>query len=280
MRLRCLLFVPANRPERYAKALAAGGDGIIIDMEDAVSPTDKAKGREALLNYLAEVTADDRHRVAVRINSLATADGLRDMLALLDCKRLPAMLMLPKIGSAQEIAQVKALLGNRCPPLLALIETPAAIDGVAAIATSPGLAGLAFGGADYATATGCTMTWEGLAFARSRIVTAAAAANIAAIDVPCLDLDNTSGPVALKVECHKARELGFSGKLCIHPLQVPTVMVAFTPPADAIAQASEIVTAFEQAGGGVCEAAGKMVDAPVYLAAKRLLALSDEEGNR
>ena len=140
-----------------------------------------------------------------------------------------------------------------------------------AVASHPRVRALVLGGADLAADLGAALAWEPLLWARSRLVTAAAAAGIAAIDVPWLDLEDDGGCVA---EATAVRRLGFTGKLAIHPKHVDGVNAAFSPSAGDAGRAARIVAAAEAAGGAVCVVDGRMVDAPVVRAARRTLALA------
>ena len=276
--VRSLLFVPGNRPERFAKAAAGGADGIIIDLEDAVGPPDKDVAR-------AEVTAwlRTRHGVlrpgvlaCVRINSVFTEFGLKDMLALVEATRAghaPDVVVLPKVESAIEVQLAARHLkpASGAPPVLvALIESGAGLKAAVEIArAAPTLGALAFGGADLAADLRATLAWEPMLAHRSRLVQAAAMAGIGAIDVPWLDIADEAG---LATECARVRAMGFTGKLAIHPRQVEPVNTAFTPTAEEIEHARGVLAAFEAAAGGVCTYRGKMIDEPVVAGARRTLA--------
>ena len=207
--VRSWLFVPAVRPERFAKALGSGADAVIVDLEDAVPAPQK----------------DDARRHAL---SWRTAAGLRDVLALVDAGAAPEFVVVPKAESADELALLDAVLIGPCARtrLLPLVETARALEAAVAIAAAPRVAGLVLGGADLAADLGAEMSWEPLLAARARIVQAAATAGIAAIDVPHLALADAG---ALRDETERVRRLGFTGKLAIHPDQVATIHAAYAP---------------------------------------------------
>ena len=267
---RSLLFVPGTTPERFAKAAASGADGIIIDLEDAVPEAEKNAARAAAIAYLQTPPLGNVTR-CLRINSPHTPQGLRDLLALIDAAAVPDAVLVPKTESADDLTLIGDVLGARAETvaLLALIETARALSVADEIAAHPRVTALVLGGADLAADLGTTMAWEPLLFARSRLVQAAATAGIPALDVPHLDLGD---PAGLVTETAASQRLGFSGKLAIHPQQVAAINAAFTPSADAVAQAERIVAAFRSAAGGVCLVDGRMVDPPIVRAAERILA--------
>lgn len=267
---RSLLFVPGNRPERYAKAAASGADTVCIDLEDAVPPVERAAARTAVLAFIAAQAAG--HAVGVRINSLTRADGLRDVLALTDAgananaNATPAFVMIAKTESAEQVTLVAAHLPG--VPLIALVESARGLQAAAAIAQAhPQLQALMFGGADYAAKLGCGFAWEPLLHARATLVTAAAAAGLAAIDVPWLDVADAPGAAA---ETQRVAALGYTGKALIHPSQVGPVHAAFAPTPEALAWAQRVVQATTIDSSALL-LDGRLVDRPVVLAAQRLL---------
>lgn len=277
---RSLLFTPGSRTDRFAKALASGADGLIIDLEDAVAPADKDSARGAVFDWLRGRPARPRadFLLCLRINSVFTAPGLADLLAVVAAARegvLPDALLLPKVESAVEVDLVARQLrqaGGGAVNLVALIESAAGLEAAPAIArAAPAVKALAFGGADLAADLRAAFAWEPLLAARSRVVQAAAMAGIAVIDVPYLDIENDAG---LTDECARVRALGYFGKLAIHPRQVAGINVAFTPTPAEIEFAEGVAAAYAAANGGVCTYRGKMVDEPVMQSARRILARS------
>ncbi|HXJ34768.1 MAG TPA: CoA ester lyase [Candidatus Eisenbacteria bacterium] len=267
--LRSLLFAPATKAERLAKAAISGADAVIADLEDAVAPAEKDAARGSALRWLRGPAAPAVAR-CLRSNGLRTPEGLRDVLALVESGAAPDFLVVPKVESPQELGILDALLAGPTR-FLPLIETARGLSRAERIAAHPRVAGLLLGGADLAADLGATLDWEALLWARSRLVQAAATAGVAVIDVPHLVLEDGT---ALAAECARVRRLGFTGKLAIHPKQVAAINAAFTPAGDEVLRARRIVDAAEAAGGGVCVVDGKMVDAPVLRAARRTLALA------
>jgi (S)-citramalyl-CoA lyase len=261
---RCILFVPGHRPDRFAKALATGADAVVIDLEDAVPPAEKAAAREAVL---ARPAPPPGVALGVRINAVGSALGIADLAALLGGAP-PDFVMLPKVESAAELRIVHRALGG-ASRLIPQIETAEGLAEAGAIAREGGCAALAFGGADLAADLGCALAWEPMLVHRAGLVAAAARGKVALFDVPFLSLDDEA---ALVEETRRAQSLGFTGKLAIHPKQVAPIQAVLTPPDEQVAWARRVIEAIEQAAGGVCVVDGKMIDAPVAQSARRVLA--------
>lgn len=266
---RSWLFTPATRPDRFDRAAQSGADALIIDLEDAVAPADKAAARDAALTALATPPVRPILR-ALRINAPSTADGLEDLLALMraPADRLPDCVIVPKADSADMIRWIDGLLagaGNPLP-LVALIESARGIAAAEDIArASPRLAALLFGAADLSADLGCATAWEPLLSARSRLVNAAALAGIEAIDSPFFALNDSAG---LEREAAAALALGFGAKAAIHPTQVAGINAALTPTEAETAQARRIVA---ESAKGVAVVDGRMIDEAMARKARRIL---------
>lgn len=265
--LRSVLFVSGGRLDRVEKALATAADLVCIDLEDSVSPSDKAEARNAMLQL---VSNGPNQRLAVRMNSLTTRTGLEDLLALSGARFRPVVVLLPKVEAASELSVVTGAFDDPGVGIVPLIESAEGLSKVGEIARARGCAAIMFGGADFAADIGSTMEWESLLVARSLVVQAAARACIPAIDVPYLDVEDLAG---LALETHRARGLGFGAKAAIHPSQIKDIHRAFLPAADEIVEAQAAVAAYRGAGGGVAMFNGKMIDAPVVSRYERVLAL-------
>jgi citrate lyase beta subunit len=271
---RVYLFTPANRPERFAKAAATRADALILDLEDAVSAAGKD---EARANLVAHFSGEWRSALlpgqhcGLRVNNVHTDAGLRDLSALAAAALRPGFVLIPKVESAFEVRlYVRHLPGV---PVLPAIESARGVEAAVDIATAdPAVRGLVFGGADLAVDLRASLSWEALYAARARIVQAAAIAGIAAVDVPHFVLDDAA---ALGDEARRAKAMGFTGKLAIHPKQIAPIAAAFTPSDAEVAEAREIVAALAAAGGNVVEHRGKMVEGPVVKAAQRVLAIAE-----
>jgi (S)-citramalyl-CoA lyase len=252
-----LLFVPGSRPHRFAKALASGADLICIDLEDAVAPGDKDAARLTVVEALAQL---DLARVAVRINGLATADGLRDLLALRDAAYAPACLLVPMAASPCHVEIARSVLGRPEVGIVPLIETSAGLRAAADIASSPGVTAMMFGGGDLSAELGVALEWEPLLAARGQFVLACAGRGIGLIDVPFVALDDLLG---LEREATKARALGFTAKAAIHPDQLPAIRRAFAPSREEVAEAREALAAFRAGGGQAVRYRGRLLEAPL-----------------
>ncbi len=257
---RTLLFVPGDRPQRFAKAAAAGADGILLDLEDAVAAPDKAAARDHVRQWL-----DSGADGAVRINAAATPWHEED-LALVAQHGCPVMV--PK-AAPETLSQIVSAL-PRGTPVLPLIETAAGIHRAAEICAVGGVTRPAFGSVDLAAQLGVAHDDQlALATARSLLVLGAAAAGVAApIDGVCTAIADEN---VLVDELRHARRLGMSGKLCIHPRQIDPIHRAVAPTEDDLDWARRVVEAAGNSGSAV-EVDGQMVDKPVLDRARTLLA--------
>lgn len=277
---RSFIFSPGLRPELFPKALASGADIVCVELEDGIAPRDKDAARERGLALFAEAQADDGVERIVRINALRSAFGLADVRAVLASDTPPPALMLPKVVSPDEVAWLDDLLTERghATRLHVIIETNAGLEAACEIArASPRIDALFFGGVDMAAELRCRNAWEPLLYARSRVVHAAAAAGIDAIDVPWLDLEDPDG---MAREAALARDLGFSGKGAVHPRQIAALNAAFTPDAAAVARARRILDAFAEADTGLVVIDGKLIEKPVLREMTRILAIADRAARR
>ncbi|MBL8381852.1 MAG: CoA ester lyase [Burkholderiales bacterium] len=277
---RSLLFTPGSRADRFGKAAATAADGMIVDLEDAVGPADKAQARATVMDWLRtrEGVGRDGFLVCLRINSVFNDFGLRDLAALTELARtgaVPDAVLLPKVESAVEVDLVARHL-RACGDtgagvaLVALIESAVGLEEAARIArATPMLRALGFGGVDLAADLRATFCWESMLAGRGRLAQAASMAGLGLLDVPYLDIQDDAG---LTAECTRVRAMGFSGKLAIHPRQVDFINAAFTPTAAEVEFAQGVAAAYEAAAGGVCTYKGKMIDEPVMLSARRTLA--------
>lgn len=271
------LFCPANRPDRYAKAFVSGAPGVVIDLEDAVPHTEKDTARASLLQWLASDAAVQLAQtalLAIRVNRPESDAGLDDLQAL---RRAPSLarahlLILPKVASPEEVMLVATHIGRAAPQvrLMALIESIQGLRCVGQIAAAhDSLIALGFGAADLATELGIEPDWEALLYARSQVLLAGAQNGLAVLDVPWLKVNDSEG---LRQDCARALRLGFHGKLAIHPGQVADIVASFRPQAAQLEQARRRVQAYAEAAGAVCVVDNVMVDQPIFLAARRLLA--------
>jgi citrate lyase beta subunit len=261
------LFVPGSRPERFEKALAAGADCVCIDLEDAVAPGDKAAARTGVLDYLRRAPEDAD--LLVRLNSLRSLEGIKDLAAFVEAGGPARTLMLPKVGSPEEIGLADEILGALPTRLVPLVETADALLRAEAIAAAPRIDAVMLGGVDLAADLRCELDWEPLLWARQKMVIATARAGVDLIDAPQIDVQDDA---TLDATTRRARALGFTGRSAIHPRQIDIINRAFTPGADEVMQAERVVAAFEAANGGVALLDGKLVERPVVRAMQRVLA--------
>lgn len=270
---RALLFTPGNRPDRFAKAAATAADCVILDLEDAVSLPDKDRARATLLEFLG---GKPEGYFGLRVNNLHTPAGVRDLDALVASGVRPSFVVLPKVESAFEARLYARLLVD--VPVVCTVESARGLEAAVDIANAdPRVRALAFGGADLAVDLRAELAWEPMYWGRGRIVQAAATAGIAALDVPHVVLDDEAG---LRSDAVRAKAMGFTGKLAIHPRQVAPLLEIFTPSADEIERAEALVAAYKAAGGNVVEYQGKMVEGPIVKAAERILALANRASRR
>lgn len=253
------LFVPGDRPDRFAKAAASGADAVILDLEDGVAPDRKDMARRAVAAHgLRGAT------VIVRVNA-ATTPWFGDDLAALAAAGIAAI-MLPKAETAAEVAEVRRRLG-RALPVLPLIETARGLAGLAALLPVPGIAVAALGHLDLAVDLGCAPSWDALLLARSTLVLQSRLAGLPPpIDgvTPALDDEATA-----EADARAAAALGFGGKLAIHPRQVAPIRRGLEPSAAEVAWARRMLSA---EGAGAARVDGVMVDAPVLARARGILA--------
>lgn len=254
------LFVPGSRPERFDKATAAGADVVIIDLEDAVAPTDKDSARAAVAAWLSA-----ERSVCLRINSPDTAWFAAD-LALCAQAGVVAV-MLPKASSAADISMLRHAGARRVLPL---IESAQGFMNLDELAAAEGVERLAFGSIDFSVDLGIEGDDRELDYFRSRLVLASRMAGIAS---PIDGVTTAIGDAAvLESETLRGKRFGFGAKLCIHPAQLPIVHASYLPQAADIAWAERVLAAATHSQGAAVAVDGKMVDRPVILKAERILA--------
>lgn len=258
------LFVPGDRPERFAKALASGADRVILDLEDAVRPEAKPAARRAIL--AAQL---DWSRVLVRLNDAASR-FFDDDLAILGQMQAPSIL-LPKAEPGDGIDRVCQAAG-RSVQILPQIETVRGLDSVGAMLARPDVPRAVFGHLDFALDLGCSPDWEPLLLARSSLVLRS---RLAGAEPPVESVTpDFRDPDAVRLQAMAARRLGFGGKLLIHPAQVAPVAEAFAPSRAELDWARRVISAVESGGNGALTVDGKMIDKPVEAAARRILSFA------
>ena len=268
---RSWLFVPADSERKIAKALDSEADAIIFDLEDSVAPAMKAQARDILKNLPKQSNGPEWW---VRVNPLGS-EFHKDDLTLIGSAYVHGI-VLPKAESGADLTQIAHRTGNI--PIHAIVtETAASLFGLLSY-RQPGspLAAMSWGAEDLSAALGASSKYDAngeLSFtyklARSLCLAGAIAAGVQPVDGVFADFKDEAG---LRTEAEAARREGFTGKLAIHPAQVPVINAAFTPSAEDIRHATEIVAAFEaQPDAGVLSVGGKMVDRPHLVQAQRVL---------
>ncbi|RKD97739.1 HpcH/HpaI aldolase/citrate lyase family protein [Halopiger aswanensis] len=288
MARRSVLFTPGDRPEMLRKAPGSGADAIVFDLEDAVSPDRKDEAREVVRDVLTDPDFDPDCEVCVRVNASPAAFEA-DLEAVIgsdsdsnadatDALRLDSV-MRPKVAGPSDVRELAAELEahDRSLPVFALLESAAGVLAAPEIAAVSATDALVFGAEDLAADIGATRTAEGteVLYARERVVLAAAAHDCTAIDTLVTDYEDDA---ALREDTAFAVQLGYDGKLAIHPAQVGPINEAFTPTAAEREWAERVLEAKREAdaeGRGVFEVDGEMIDAPLITQAERIRSRAD-----
>jgi len=280
VRLRSLLFVPGDRPDRMEKALKSGADALILDLEDAVAPAARPEARKAVATFL---DAHPSERLWVRINPLDGPDADKDLQAVLAAH--PDGIVLPKAEGGASVAELTRRLserGNATARIMAIAtETPAAIFQLGSFGGHKRLAALTWGAEDLPAAIGASASREEdgsftppYELTRSLCLFGAAAAGVAPIETVYPAFRDREG---LGRYAARARRDGFTGMMAIHPDQVPIINAAFSPSEAEIAYARRVVEAFGSSpGAGTLSLDGRMLDRPHLVQAQRLLTSAGE----
>jgi len=284
--MRSLLFVPGDSEKKLAKGFASEADVVIVDLEDSVAPANKDAARQVASAFIQAHRPTTRARVYVRVNDLSTGLTDDDLKAVV--KVAPDGIMLPKSNSGQDVQHLSAKLrvheaeaglpdgGIRVLPLIT--ETAAGVLAAGTYANmSERLVGVTWGAEDLSAAIGAIKARDDAGvytdvfrLARALTLLAASSAEVAAIDTV---FPNFRDMPAFEAECRDAVRDGFTGKMAIHPDQVPVINAIFTPSPEAVARSQAIVDAFAAAGNpGVVGIEGKMYDRPHLRLAERILA--------
>ena len=261
MSVKTFLFVPGNRPERFDKACAAGADAVILDLEDAVAPPGKDAARDAVRRWLEE-----GGRAWLRVNGTDTPwhDGDLALLALSGVVGV----LLPKAEHPDELQALSRHM-RAGTPLVPLVETALGLWNARELASVAGVQRLAFGSVDFQVDLSIQGDRDELLFARSQLVLASRVAGVLPpVDGVTVGIDDDD---ILQADVARARRLGFGGKLCIHPRQVPAVQAGFRPSAADLEWARRVIQAADAAGQDAVRVEGKLVDKPVIDRARALL---------
>ncbi len=255
------LFVPGDRPARFAKAAATGSDGVIIDLEDGVDPAAKAAARDALV----QADIGDKTLI-VRINAAGTPWWDDDLAAIAQSRA--NAIMVAKAETTEALDAVRRHCGDQ-RVIVPLVETAVGLDACRRLLRCPGVVGAAFGGLDMALDLDCEPEWEALAYARAQLVLASRLTERAA-PIDGITPDFSQGEFAGR-DALRARRLGFGGKLLIHPRQVDPVLAAFSPSPEEVEWAKGILAAVAKSGAGAIAQDGGMIDRPIVERARRIV---------
>jgi citrate lyase subunit beta/citryl-CoA lyase len=258
---RSFLFVPADRPERIAKAWASGADAVIVDLEDAIAPAAKDAARAALASALTPARP-----IVVRINA-ATSPWFAEDLRLCGMPGVGAV-MLPKAEDASALRDLLAAIADTTV-ILPLVETARGLWNALELAHVQRVQRLAFGPLDFQLDLGISSEEDELAIFRAQLVLASRVAEVLSpIDGPTTAIHDVE---RVRSDTLRARRTGFGAKLGIHPQQIGVINAAFDPGAEEAAWAQRIMAAAQEAQGGAFAMDGKMVDQPVLARAQRIL---------
>lgn len=284
---RSMLFVPGSNEKMATKSLGIDADSLIIDLEDSVAPHVKKEAREFVKEFIEETDFGEKE-VAVRINSPKTEYGNDDLNEMIQAQ--PYTLVIPKVEKGEELKELDMLMTQiekqqNFPiggvELMALIETPLGIINVDEIAMStPRLTGLLFGAGDFTRETHGQITkerWE-LYYPLIKIVIAARAANIDAVDSPYFDVKDPEG---CEVNARQGKVLGYDGKSAIHPSQVEVINKVFTPTPEEIERAKKVIELYQNAeaeGKGATQLNGQLIEHVHVTISKRILKIAERAG--
>lgn len=276
-RIRSVLFAPAVRTDHLDKLGTRGADILVIDCEDATPPDRKAEARQNAVRYSQKLSAEDA-TVVVRINAVTTQWFQEDIDGL---SPTVAAVMIPMVDSADQMDQIDAALAAIDRPDIGVfigLETASGVANSVEILAHPRAVAAYFGAEDYIADVGGRRTSSNaeVLFARSQVAMAARIGGVPAADQVVTDFRNTE---RFRLEADFACDLGFRGKLCIHPGQVDVANASFTPTAEAVTRSREIVAAHRAAtaaGVGVADYEGQMIDGPLVAQAQQILKLAGE----
>ncbi|AQL41360.1 CoA ester lyase [Halorientalis sp. IM1011] len=283
MARRSVLFSPGDQPDLMRKAPGSGADAVVFDLEDGVAPDRKPEARDAVRDVLTDSEFDPDCSVWVRINPPGTVAAEDVATALADAPPIDAV-MVPKVADAAAVERIDGLLDDHGidAPVVALIESAAGVLHAEEIAAVERVDAVAIGAEDLAADIGATRTEEGteVLHAREQVVLAAAAAGVDALDTIHVDVDDPDG---LESAAEFTVQLGFDGKMAIHPAQVPIINDAFTPSEERIDWAERVLDVKAEAdaeGRGVFRVDDEMIDAPLIAQAEQILDRARAAGKR
>ncbi|WP_036520142.1 CoA ester lyase [Nocardia sp. 348MFTsu5.1] len=281
-RRRSVLVAPGSDRRKLTKALQAGADEVVLDLEDAVTPANKDDARALVVEAINSIAPAPGTTIAVRINSVDSPWAAADLAALAQTGSGLSSVVVPKVNGPADLEIAAAGLAGHGATLQALIETPSGLTTLDDICSAVDeLDGLIIGYADLGAELGREpglppQRWAAI---QDRVLIAARTAGIAAIDGPHL---GTADDDEFRFATRWVRELGFDGKWVIHPRQIDVVTAEFTPSAEAVDRARRILAALDEAaseGAGAAQLDGQMLDEAVAVSARRTLAKVEEKAD-
>lgn len=249
----------------------------VIDLEDGVPISMKAQGRQNLMTFRdSQISHNSKTQYAIRINEIASTDGLEDLLLIKNKKIRPDIIIMSMVLSGADVDFLKRFIASfttdQKPKIFVTIECPQAISNIKSIANAAD--GLIFGSADYCASLGISIGgWEKLLYARCSIVNAATEFGIPAYDTAFFILEDKAGLIE---ESEKVKELGFFGKTAIHPQQIDIINQIFTPTSQEITEAKNLIEQYKMSAEGIIRMDKKMVGPPFYKLAQKVLLKANE----
>lgn len=268
-----LLFTPGTRTKDFEKAYRVRSGGIILDLEDSVGISEKSHARENVIDFLKEKKSYTRPYITVvRINALSSEEGLNDLLALMEAEIECDAISVPKVHSEREIQIIVDRVSERRKhiSIMAQIESYQGVRSLDKIVNAHAdLKAIAFGAADYSVDLGnIPINHHAHLYARQKMVFEAGPKGLGILDSPYFDIHNQEG---LKEEAQSVKDLGFTGKLAIHPTQIPVINETFAPTEKELERARQIIKGFEESKGNAFRFEGEMIDVPVFKREKHVL---------
>lgn len=268
---RSILCTPITRELRIDGASVAC-DALVLDLEDSIAATEKSAARRLLgVRIEAARQISNKPKIIVRINSVRTKEGVEDLIALAGCSAGPDGIHIPKVESLGEVQFVQQFLKHYFANirLQVIVETARGLSEIPAILRElPYINGVVFGAADFASDIGTNLNWESLKMYRADLIKAAKLNNVHVIDAPFFDYHDAPG---LSGEVAKSYDLGFSGKIAIHPSQVATINEGFSPKLSDFLESMEIVNAAMAEGSPIFRFKGRMIGPPIVNCARRVI---------
>ncbi|WP_026941055.1 HpcH/HpaI aldolase/citrate lyase family protein [Hellea balneolensis] len=271
MYYRSQLFVPGNRSDRFEKACNAGADLVCIDLEDAVGPAAKDSARNDVFSWLKET---QHTHVSLRINPVDTETGQKDITALSEANLNLPFVMVPKVGSLQDIVDLDNKIPAVSGPFFAIIESAKGLVNCSDIFSHARVKLGMYGAVDYASDVNCDLQWSTHLYGRSKLVASANAHDVLLFDTPHIDVHNLED---CEASTRKAKSVGILARSAIHPAQIDSIHRALESSDTEISYAKRVIEAFEASHGNVVLLDGKFIEEPVVKKARRVLQFRQDE---